>query len=444
MCNLSHVLKVITVSAMVLLPTVPAAADTTKIKFWHAMGGNLGETIERITDGYNASQSDYQVDAVYKGSYNDTYNAGIAAFRSGEAPQILQVLSWGTGQFMAAKGAYVSVTDVMEGAGVEFDPRLFNPGVIAYYSDSEGNLLSMPWNSSTPILFWNKSAFADAGLDPEVPPSTWEEVYQMSKQILDRGAAKCGLTIGWQFWVLENLGAWHNVELSTNGNGFESLNSELAINKPFFVEFVQTLADWQKEDVFKYGGRRGDPNKLFTNGECAMVINSSAYFGGFKKTVTFGEENLGQTFLPYWASKVDAPQNTFVGGATLWVFSRHDDDDYKAVADFFNYLTSASVQLDWHMSTGYIPITNEAYELAKSEGHYEKNPGSDIAIKQVALNAPTAHSRGHRLVTLLQIGDIMNNELESVWAGDKTAQQALDDAVSQANDINQRFLRTLQ
>lgn len=431
-------------SALLLALSSAARAETAKIEFWHAMGGNLGKTIERIVEQYNNSQANYKVEAVYKGSYNDTYNAGVAAFRAKKQPHVLQVLSWGTGQFISAKGVYVSISDVMGMAGVKFDQSIYNPGVIAYYSDNDGNLLSMPWNSSTPILFWNKEIFAKVGLDPENPPGTWEEMYWMSKRIIDRGGATCGFTIGWQFWVLENLGAWHNVELSTNGNGFGDINSELAMNKPFFVEMVQALADWQKEGVFKYGGRRGDPNKLFTTGECAMVLNSSAYYGGFKKTVTFSEKSIGQTFLPYWASKVESPQNSFIGGATLWVFSGHDDVEYSAVADFFQFLSLPEVQKDWHVSTGYIPITTAAYDLAAKEGHYERNPGADIAIKQVSFNKATLNSRGHRLATLLQIGDIMNNELEAVWSGQKSAQQALDDGVRQANEANKRFVRSLQ
>ena len=277
-------------SALTVGSTVNANAETT-IKFWHAMGGNLGKTIERIVTDYNASQKDFTVEAVYKGSYNDTYNAGVAAFRSKKPPHILQVLSWGTGQFMAAKGVAEPVIKIMTDAGVKFDQSIYNSGVAGYYSDTDGNLLSLPWNSSTPILFYNKAAFEKAGLDPNSPPSTWEEMHWVSKRLIEKGAATCGFTIGWQFWTLENLGAWHNVELSTNGNGFESINSKLAMNKPFFVDMIDTFAAWQKEGVFKYGGRTGNPNKLYTTGECAMVLNSSAYYGGFKKTVTFGAEN---------------------------------------------------------------------------------------------------------------------------------------------------------
>jgi len=444
MKNFRKFIGAIVMMTLVFLPMSQAWAQAKKVQFWHAMGGNLGKTIERITDDYNKSQSNYHIDAVYKGGYNDTYNSGIAAFRTGKPPHILQVLSWGAGQFLSTKGVIVPVSEIMEMGGKVFDQSVYNPGIAAYYSDSNGKLLSLPWNSSTPILFYNKAAFEAAGLDPGNPPGTWEEMYWMSKRIVDRGAAKCGFTVGWQFWVLENSGAWHNVELSTNGNGFENIDSKLAVNKPFFIEMVQAWADWQKEGVFKYGGRQSKPNMLFNSGECAMYIQSSAGYASIKRANTFGIENLGQTFLPYWASKVKQPQNSIIGGGTLFVFSGHDNEEYKGVADYFSHLSKAEVQKDWHVETGYIPITNAAYELARAEGHYKNNPGTDIAIKQVGFNTPTRHSRGHRMATLLQIGDILNSELENVWSGNKTAEQALNDAVSQANEMNHRFVMGLK
>jgi sn-glycerol 3-phosphate transport system substrate-binding protein len=419
------------------------AEKQVKIEFWHAMGGALGETMDKMVADFNTSQDEYVVDAIFKGGYNDAYNAGIAAVRTGNPPAILQVLSWGAGGLIAADNVIKPVSEIMEEAGVEFDQNAFIPAVGAYYSDADGNLLSMPWNSSTPILFYNKAIFAEAGLDPEDPPDTWERMAAISKQIVSSGAAPCGFTIGWQFWVLENSGAWNDVELTTNGNGFGSVDSELQINKPFFVNMIDQISDWQEDGTFKYGGRRGKPDQLFATGECAMVLQSSAALGGLRRSVDFGIENIGQGFLPYWASQTDEPQNTIVGGATLWSFQGLTSEEYEAVANFFQYISSPEIQKQWHYDTGYVPTTKAAYSLAKDEGYYEENPGADIGIRQLLDNTPTARTRGHRLVALLQIGDIINNELEAVWAGDKTAQQAMDDAAKQANELNATMAASL-
>ncbi len=148
--------------------------------------------------------------------------------------------------------------------------------------------------------------------------------------------------------------------------------------------------------------------------------------------------------LPYWDDVEGAPQNTIIGGASLWVMAGHDEDDYKGVADFFNYLSSPEVQAQWHQNTGYMPITSAAYELTKSQGFYEENPGTDVAIIQMTGKAPTENSKGLRLGNFDQIRAIIDEELEAVWAGNKDAKAALDDAVSRGNELLRRFERTAQ
>ena len=177
--------------------SVSTAFAQTEITWWHAMGGELGTKLEEIVAGYNASQSTYKVTPVFKGTYPETMTAAIAAFRAGEQPDIVQVFEVGTGTMMAAEGAIYPVYQLMADTGQAFDPSAFLPAVVGYYTDTDGNMLSMPFNSSTPVLYYNKTVFEKAGLDPNAPPATWEDVEAYSKKIIESGAATCGFTTGW-------------------------------------------------------------------------------------------------------------------------------------------------------------------------------------------------------------------------------------------------------
>ena len=423
-------------SASTIMAT--AAFAQTEVQWWHAMGGALGEKLNKIADDFNATQSDYKITPVYKGNYTETLTAAIAAFRARENPAIVQVFEVGTATMMAAEGAIYPVYELMADAGEPFDPDDYLASVTGYYTDTEGNMLSMPFNSSTPVLYYNKDVFKEAGLDPEAPPQTWPELAEAAKTIIDSGAATCGFTTGWQSWVqLENFSALHDASFASKANGFGGFDTELAFNSPLHVTHVQSLADWKKDGVFKYGGRRSDSAPLFYSGECAMYMNSSAAYAGVSANAKDFEFGVGM--LPYWPQVDGAPQNSIIGGATLWVLQGRPEDEYKGVAKFFSYLSSPEVQAWWHQATGYLPITSASYELSKKQGFYDENPGTDTSIKQMTLNPPTDNSKGLRLGNFVQIRDIINEELETVWAGEKTAKEALDRAVARGNDLLREF-----
>jgi len=261
---------------------------------------------------------------------------------------------------------------------------------------------------------------------------------EFSKKIIASGGASCGFTIGWQSWsMLENFSAWHDVPFATKANGFGGLDTELVFNSPLHVRTIQQLADWQKDKIFTYGGRRGAGNPLFAEGKCAMLINSSAYYSGLRKSAKF---DFGTAKLPYWSDVKGAPRNSIIGGATLWVLQGKSKKEYEGVARFLNYLSDTFVQVFWHENTGYVPITNDAYDLTKRSGYYKKNEGRDVAILQMS-GTPTANSKGLRLGNFVQIRDVINEELEAIWAGKKTARQGLDTAVARGNKLLRKFER---
>jgi sn-glycerol 3-phosphate transport system substrate-binding protein len=413
-----------------------AFADAVKVDWWHAMGGLNGERVNKISADFNASQSAYEVVPTYKGNYTETMTAAVAAFRAKEHPHLVQVFEVGTATMMAAKGAVYPIEKLMSDANEPFDKGDYLPAVISYYQTPTGELLSMPFNSSTPVMWYNVDAFEAAGAKV---PSTWAEVKTAAQALVDNGM-KCGVSFGWQSWVmLENYSSWHNIPVGTKENGFAGFDTEFSFNNESVVARLADIASMGAENLFVYGGRRGDSLPLFTNGECGMWMNSSAYYGSIKKQAKF---NYAQTMLPLDTGVASAPQNSIIGGATLWSLAGHEADEYKGVAKFMTYLSSAEVQAWWHQETGYVPITTAAYELSEKQGFYDSNPGTDTAIKQLSLNEPTPNSRGVRFGNFVQIRDVINEEMESLWAGDKTAQVAMDAAVKRGNALLRKFERS--
>ena len=423
-------------AAASLLAALPAWAQT-EIQFWHAMGGNLGETVNEVAAGFNKSQSEYKIVPVYKGSYTETLTAAIAAFRAKQAPHIVQVFEVGTANMMAAKGAVYPIYSVMADAKEPFDPKAFIGPVYGYYSTTDGKLLSMPFNSSTPVLYWNKELLQKAGLDPNKPPQTWPELGEMAKKAIAAGA-KCGFTPQWQTWtMIENYGAWHNLPYATKANGFGGTDIELKFNDAPRVKFIQMLADWGKDKTFVYGGREGKSTALFTAGDCVFHVASSGSAAGIEKAL--GADKVGIGMMPYSPDVIAKPQNSIIGGATLWVLQGRPKDEYKGVAKFMSYLASTPVQAKWHQDTGYVPITTAAAEATEKAGFYKKFPGRDVAVKELTLNPPTENSKGLRIGNFVQIRDVVDEELESVWSGKKDAKAALDEAVKRGNELLKKF-----
>lgn len=422
--------------AGVTLATPGIAFAETEIQFWHAFTGRLGELVAEQVETFNNNQSDYKVVAAHKGNYSETLNAGIAAFRANEQPEILMVFEVGTATMMGAKGATKPVYQVMADAGATFDPSAYIGSVKGYYTTTDGEMLSLPFNSSTPVLWVNRDAMTAAGLDPDMDLSTWEKVGSALDALKEAGA-ECPLTTAWQSWIhLENLSAYHDVPFATKDNGFAGMDTELAFNSPLQVKHIQTMGEWAQDGKFFYAGRRNEGGANFRAGDCALFTESSAGYGGIKAEAKF---DFDVRPLPYWEGTAGAPQNTIIGGASLWVMEGHSDEEYAGVAAFLNFLSSPEIQAKWHQDTGYLPITSAAGEKTRMDGFYDANPGTDIAVIQMTAKEPTANSKGLRLGSFDQIRGIIDEELEGVWSGDKTAQAALDSAVERGNALLRRF-----
>jgi sn-glycerol 3-phosphate transport system substrate-binding protein len=425
-------------AATVVFGFAAPAFAVTEIMWWHAMSGQLGKQVEKIAADFNASQAEYRIVPSYKGNYTETVMAAIFAFRSRSQPAIVQVNEIGTATMMAAKGAIYPMFELMRDEQEPFDSAAYLPAVTGYYADINGNLLSFPFNASTPILYYNKNLFRDAGLDPEVAPKTWPEVGAAAKKLRDRGAV-CGFTTSWPSWIhVENLSAFHNLPLATRTNGFGGLDAVLIFNNPTVVHHVAQLAEWQTSKAFDYSGRAQSAEPRFQNGECGIFIGSSGTRADIKANSKF---DVGYGMMPYWPDVAGAPQNTIIGGATLWVLRDRPRAEYKGAAKFFAFLSKPAVQAAWHQNTGYLPITRAAFDLTRSQGFYDRNPGAAISIEQITLKPPTENSRGFRLGSFVLIRDVIDDELEQAFAGKKSAQAAMDSAAERGNRLLRQFER---
>jgi sn-glycerol 3-phosphate transport system substrate-binding protein len=413
-----------------------AAAEPIELQWWHAMTAVNGERVNKIADDFNKSQNEYKVVAVYKGNYPETMSAGIAAFRAGNAPHMIQVFEVGTATMMAAKGAIKPVYQLMADAGEKFDPNAYLSAVTGYYSTADGKMLSLPFNSSSAIAYYNKDAFQKAGLDPEKPPKTWPEWFEDAKKIRAAGYP-CGFTAGWITWTqIEQLNAWHNMPIGTKANGLDGLDTKFVFDTPFQVKHIEKLVELQKDKSFDYGGRYADAEGKFLSGECGMIQSSSSFYGNVAKNAKF---KFGATELPYYADVKGAPQNSIIGGASLWVMGGKKPEEYKGVAKFFTFLSQTPLQVEFHKNTGYVPITKAAYQKLKDDGYYKEQPGLEVALKELTNKEPTANSRGLRFGNLVQIRDAWAEELEGAFAGKQSAQAAIDNAVKRGNQMLRQF-----
>ena len=412
-----------------------AAHAQTEIQWWHSMGGALGEALNGLANQFNESQKEYKVVATFKGSYPESMTAAIAAFRAGNAPHILQVFEVGTATMMSAKGAIVPVATVMRNAKEPFNPKAYLPTVTGYYSDTKGNMLSFPFNSSTVMFYINHDAFKKAGLEPKAP-KTWKELRTVAEKLKAAGQ-QCVYTTSWPSWMhIENFSAWHNVPIGTKQNGMGGLDTQFTINSPLHVRHVAMLSDMAKNGLFTYAGRTNQGDAKFSSGECAMFSGSAGAQAGIKKAAKF---DWSINFIPYHDDVKGAPQNSIIGGASLWIMGGKKAPEYRGVAKFMAFLSKPDIQMAWHTKTGYVPITQASYDLTRKSGFYDKNPGADMPVKQLTNKTPTANSKGLRFGNFVQGRTVIEEELEAAFAGKKTAKAALDDAVKRGNDILRQF-----
>jgi sn-glycerol 3-phosphate transport system substrate-binding protein len=406
----------------------------SEIRLWHSFAGFRGAAFESLVARFNGTQSAITVVPVYKGSPEAALRGALAARKSRRGPHIVQIGDAATADALAAEGAVRPLWKVMSDAGLALDAKGYGyvPAVASYYSDANGRLLALPLENSTPILYYNRDAFRRARLDPDRPPRTWDDMFPAIEALVAAGA-RCPFTTASPSWVLvENMSAWHNEEVASLGNGFEGMRPELTLNRGLSMRVVSRLSTWARAGYFSYSGRRAEGVARFAAGECALLTASSASYAELRRSVRF---DLGVAQFPYYDDYLAAPQNTLVGGSSLWVAGSTRPREARDAAKFMAFLLRPEVQLEWHQKTGYVPLVAAAYEQSKKEGFYRANPGYEIAIRQLLFRPPTRDTRGIRLAHFDRIRAILDEELEAVWRGQKAPIGALNTAVKRGNAI---------
>ncbi|WP_339857961.1 extracellular solute-binding protein [Thalassospira alkalitolerans] len=419
-------------AAAAVLAFGSTANAATEITWWHAMDGRLGEVVDQITADFNASQDEYHLVAVNKGGYEDTMTAGIAAFRAKNQPNIIQIFDAGAATIINAKGAVKPVQDIMEADGGSFDINDYIPGVRYFYADSEGKMIGLPFNSSTPLLYFNKDALAKAGVEA---PKTWQDFEEIAPKLKDAGYE--GLAQSHSPWIFfENFMSRHNLQMATANNGYDSTDVKILYNNDALKDHWKHVKAWKDAGYYGYYGRAWGANQdAFLQQKSAMWIGSSGSFGGLKKSAQF---EFGTSTLPYWKGVGDAPKSTFIGGAALFAFSGHSAEQDAGVAEFFQFLTKPETQYYWHKETGYVPITNAAYDLAKKDGYYKESPDAEVGIQQLSEEGGE-WTKGYRLGFYVQIREVIYREVDKMMNGEATIDEAFATIEEEGNGLLKRF-----
>ena len=431
-------------AALAAIPATRAEGARTRVVFWHAMTAALNDEVNRLAAAFNASQTTYELVPVFKGTYPETLTAAIAAFRAGQAPNLVQVFEVGTGTMLAAGAAVKPAWQLIAETGADIKPENYIPAVRGYYSLADGRMASVPFNSSTAVMWINQDAFEKAGLDPAKPPATYDGVMAAGQALRAKNAVPIGISTGWFSWIhFEQYAAMHNIAFATEGDGFDGLGAQLQLSQAPFVKQLQRFLDWQKDGIFKYGGRDNQADGVFLSGQAGIGFNSSGARGDLVKSAQF---KWAPTYLPYDPALTTTPINSIIGGASLWTMTapNRPAEEYKGVAAFLAFLAQPENAASWHQHTGYVPVTLAGYELSKTQGYYAKNAGTELPIQQLTRGTVTPNSRGLRLGRLPEIRNIIYEEVEKALQGQQGAQAALDSATARGNRVLREFEKSVR
>lgn len=411
---------------LVMAPMLTSAQDSpVEVTFWHAMSGSRAEVVDALINQFNEENPDVHVNAVFTGSYEETLTSALAAVGTGEEPHIVQVYEVGT-RTMLDSGAIVPV---MEVSGGELDIDAFVSPITSYYS-IDGDLRCMPFNSSTAMLYYNKDMFRDAGLDPDSPPTTYEELYEAGRALIDAGVVDHAISFGWPAWIMEQTFAMHDQFLANEENGRSGLATETFYNSEFGVQVLSEWQRWADNDVMSYGGRNYSANDPFIAGEFAMLAQSTSSLGGIQNNVDF---DLGTAFLP----RLDGYEvgNNVIGGGCLWALKGFSEEEYQGIWRFFQFLSQPEQSITWHKGTGYFPATNEAVDALEAEGWFDENPNFRTAFDQILAGNNTPAAQGVLLGDFVTIRDIVGAAIEEAVVEGRDPQESLDDAVDEINSL---------
>jgi sn-glycerol 3-phosphate transport system substrate-binding protein len=435
--------KLASAVALALLATAgSASAEKIKFEYWYGLTGDLGAVVAETCNRFNTSQDMFEAVCVGQDGYEKAVQNTIAAFRAQKHPTLLQSFDAGTADLMLS-GEFYPVHKLMQDTGVTVDWSDYFPGIANYYSASTGEFFSMPWNSSTPVYYFNKAQFEKAGITEA--PVTWEGMEAALVKLKESGQA-CGLAYAPSSWIdLEQFSMAHNIPVASNDNGYTGLNTELMFNTTLHHMHMENIQRWITEGyaAIRTQAAGKTARDSFVEGECSVFFSSIADHNTIHKLAPEGLAWDVQIIPTYEGVE---RHNTVVGGASLWVLSGKTEDEYKAAAAYLAFLATKPEQQFLLENSGYIPVTKSTYQALLDEGFYAKEPfiNRDIAMKSLTYTEPTNLTKGLRLGGMIQIRAEWQAEVEAALAGQKTMKEALDTAASRGNEILARFAKTYE
>jgi len=411
----------------------PKNPNAIKISWWFGLGGVLGKAIETLTEQYNDSQSEIYVEAIYQGNYDDTLNKYKAGLPGKQTPNLLQVYDVGL-RFMLDSKSVEPMQTLVDAS--KFDTSNFEPALLNYYSIDK-KLVGMPFNSSTPLLYYNKKLFGEAGLDPNTPPKTWEEALTLGEKLTKKDAAgkvsQYGMAIPIDSWYFEQWMNAQNALLVDNENGRANRAAKTFLNGENGVKILE----WWKSTIDKgvgtnLGRGTSETQKAFAASQIAMTFDSTASMRGIVNGV--GDKfEVGSGYLLRPAATIDQGGVT-IGGAAVYIMKDKADREKEATWKFVQWLVQPEQQAAWHVATGYYPVRKESYSLAVVQENNKKYPQFTTAIEQLRASKQTPATAGAVMGPFTQARALVNTAIEEALLGKATPKAALDKATG---DINQ-------
>lgn len=420
-------LIIIVLALCLLLSAGAAMAEPVTITFWHAMSGSRLGVLESIIEDFNISQPDYVVKPLFTGSYAETLTKYVAAFPSKTGPNIVQVYEVGT-QTMIDSGAITPVYEIPGMLGETWDWAQYVIPITNYYS-VEGKLWSMPFNSSTAMLYYNKDLFKAAGLDPNKPPTTWKEMEEYGDKLLTSGLVDHVYSTGWPDWIFEQALAIHDHLYADNDNGRSGLAKKVVFNDDFGLMVFDTWTRLHKKGIYIFGGAEYSANSAFNSGQIAMLIQSTSSLAGIIKAAQF---EVGTSFYPRFEGYPIG--NSIIGGGSLWVTKGQSEEELRGVWEFLKFLGQKENAIKWHKGTGYFPVSVAALKDLLDEGWFSADQAFLTAFLQILSGKrDTAASTGVRLGPFVAMREIFVSSLEKSLSGQLSPQEALNEAEEKMN-----------
>ncbi len=417
-----------------------ASAEKIKFDYWYGLSGDLGAVLAQTCDRFNASQDKYEAVCTGYDGYELVVQSAIAAFRAGKAPALLQSFDAGTADLMMS-GQFYAVTQMMKDYNIEINWADYFPGIANYYSSSKGEMFSMPFNSSTAVMYYNTDDLASVNMPV---PANWEEFDATLKALKAKNPSKCAYGYEPQVWVdLEQYSSINNVALATNNNGYDGLDTQYVYNTTSAVKHMEDIKSWLDAGLAEMKVSAGGMNsqEAFAQNICSFFFGSIANHSSLNIKHA---DNLNWDVAMIPTEKGVERHNSVVGGASLWVLAGKTEEEYRGVAEYLKFISTPDSIKFWVANTGYIPVTASAYDSLIAEGFYAAAPykGREVAIASLTATVPGPLNRGFRLGSMIQHRAEWLSEVQAALSGQKSVQEAYDTSVERGNAMLEKFAKT--